>query len=240
MSTQKRRINLLVRERSLGYRSGFAAVGLCLAAGAGYVASSSQSISGPMSGLWSQHSKAASEVMVLVQSEPKVELVTERKVEPIAVTPSNLGTQVGNRLGSVQGVVGVEPNASGSQLKVVLDSDTFFNLGTASLQERSLQAIREVALLLRETFSASDIEIEGHTDSSPVIKQRRLYPSNWELSAARAASMLHVFEEVGFLKDRLKLIALGDSRPLDEKNIGTAKDRRIVLRVVPHEAGGGR
>jgi chemotaxis protein MotB len=95
--------------------------------------------------------------------------------------------------------------------------------------------------VLRGIAARSGIEIQGHTDDSPVIKQRKIYPSNWELSTARAASLVRAFEDAGFLKSNLKVVGFGDSRPMvpnrtpDGKVIeeNLVKNRRIVLRVLP-------
>ena len=141
-----------------------------------------------------------------------------------------------SRLSVIPGVEKFQSSSSGGELSVEFKSDQFFKIGTATLEERSISAIRDVALLLKETFAGSWIEIEGHTDDSPVVKQRRLFPSNWELSGARAASLLHVFENAGFQKDHLKVAGYGDSRPVGGSQAG---NRRIVVRVIhPNEEGG--
>jgi chemotaxis protein MotB len=141
-----------------------------------------------------------------------------------------------SRLSRIPGVEKFQSSSSSGELAVELKSDDFFKIGTATLEDRSITAIREVALLLKETFASSWIEIEGHTDDSPVVKQRRFFPSNWELSAARAASLLHVFEEAGFQKHHLKVAGYGDSRPVGGSQAG---NRRIVVRVIhPNEEGG--
>jgi chemotaxis protein MotB len=143
---------------------------------------------------------------------------------------------VTSRLSRLPGVEGLQSNGSNGEFSVEFKSDEFFRIGTATLEERSISAIREVALLLKETFASSLIEIEGHTDDSPVVKQRKFFPSNWELSAARAASLLHVFEQAGFRKNQLKVAGYGDSRPVSESQAG---NRRIIVRVIrPNEEGG--
>jgi chemotaxis protein MotB len=145
------------------------------------------------------------------------------------------------RMKQIPGVVALEKEKSTNAFQVVLESDAFFRTGTASLEQRSELTARKIASLLRAFLARTVVEIQGHTDDSPVVRQRNLYRSNWELSVARAASMLHVFEEAGFVKEKLKVVGYGDSRPLvpNRTRSGAAieenlsKNRRIVLRVIP-------
>ena len=81
------------------------------------------------------------------------------------------------------------------------------------------------------------IFVEGHTDDSPISSER--YPSNWELSAARASLVVRMLENKGFRKDRLSPQGFADSRPIlpnrDEagKPIpdNQAQNRRVVIRI---------
>jgi outer membrane protein OmpA-like peptidoglycan-associated protein len=146
-------------------------------------------------------------------------------------------TEVSSRVLGMPGVGRLLEAGAKGILALELRSDDFFQVGTANLQENSLSSVRDLAVLLRETFAEARIEIEAHTDESPVVKQRKFFPSNWELSAARAASLLHVFERAGFRKERLKIVAFGDSRPVASD--GPA-NRRLVVRVsYPDQGEGG-
>jgi flagellar motor protein MotB len=145
------------------------------------------------------------------------------------------------RMRRIPGVVALEREKHSDALQVVLESDAFFRTGTASLEQKSELTARKIASMLRGFLSRTVVEIQGHTDDSPVVRQRNLYRSNWELSLARAASMLHVFEEAGFVKTKLKVVGYGDSRPLVPNRTRTgvaieenlSKNRRIVLRILP-------
>lgn len=85
------------------------------------------------------------------------------------------------------------------------------------------------------------IIVEGHTDSRPVLGG--VFPSNWELSGARASRVVRIFLDHGYTPKKLTAIAYGDTRPLVEakKADGTwddealSKNRRVVLRILePH------
>lgn len=85
------------------------------------------------------------------------------------------------------------------------------------------------------------IIVEGHTDSRPVLGG--IFPSNWELSGARASRVVRIFLENGYTPKKLTAIAYGDTRPLVDakKTDGSwddealSKNRRVVLRILePH------
>ncbi len=144
----------------------------------------------------------------------------------------------------IQGIEKLEREEGSSALRVTLSSDQLFMIGSAKLDEKSQPVLKEIVELLKTAPEKTVIEVEGHTDDSPVVHQRRIYGSNWELSAARAASLVHVFEEQGFTKGMMKVIGYGDSRPLlpNRSVNGEAilsnlvKNRRIVLRIYQEEA----
>ena len=127
----------------------------------------------------------------------------------------------------------------GNEFSIILQSDRFFNLGTATLNADSLAFMGQIADFIRNKFNGVHLEIEGHTDESPVLKRKKLFRSNWELSLARAAAVLHVFEESGIPKTNLKIAGFGDSRPLvpnrNERGEmipeNLIRNRRIILRV---------
>jgi chemotaxis protein MotB len=93
-----------------------------------------------------------------------------------------------------------------------------------------------------EEYSKYRIMVEGHTDSQPLVSGE--FPSNWELSSARAASVLRLFVDRGFNPDRMMAIGFADSRPArpdrtpagewDEQ--GLEANRRVLIRLLHPEA----
>ena len=127
----------------------------------------------------------------------------------------------------------------GKDLSIILQSDRFFELGSATLSEGASEVMSQIAGKVRSLGIGMKLEIEGHTDDSPVLKRKKVFHSNWELSLARAAAVLHVFESSGFPKSHLKVAGFGDSRPLvpnrnDKGEMipeNLIRNRRIILRV---------
>ena len=106
-----------------------------------------------------------------------------------------------------------------------------FAPGSAALTEEGIALLNELAaLLLEQPFILS---VEGHTDSIPIDTAR--YPSNWELSSARAAIVTRSLIGQGIAPDRLRAIGYGDTRPLADNRTpeGRSTNRRVsfVLQI---------
>src|ERR1700674_3186829 len=86
----------------------------------------------------------------------------------------------------------------------------FFAPADASIRDDALPLLDALAAALRE--SATQVRVEGHTDSLPISTAR--YPSNWELSAARAATVLSHLVEVGVPASRLSVAGFAGERPV--------------------------
>jgi chemotaxis protein MotB len=115
------------------------------------------------------------------------------------------------------------------KLSIAIRSDILFASGSA---EPSV-AVRPVILQLGQVLRGFpvDIRVEGHTDNVPV--GRNTFPSNWELSAARAASVVHLLIAGGVEPRRLSAVGLGEHRPVVPNSTpdGRNANRRVVLLV---------
>jgi chemotaxis protein MotB len=89
-----------------------------------------------------------------------------------------------------------------------------------------------------KTVNDKSIRIEGHTDNKPImgpLTQR--YPTNWELSAARAITVSRYLEKQGIAPGLLSASAFGEFKPVADNTTpeGRAKNRRIEIVLVPKE-----
>lgn len=113
----------------------------------------------------------------------------------------------------------------------------FFASGSSSLLPRAQSLVTNIADVLVESGQGYRIVVEGHTDDLPI--RSRLFPSNWELSASRASTVVRLLEDKGFSRQHLSPIGFADTQPLvpnvNEQGIGLeknrAENRRIVIRV---------
>jgi len=119
---------------------------------------------------------------------------------------------------------------------ITLQNDVLFPSGSAELTGTARRALDEIAGALRE-YPQRLIAIEGHTDSVP-LRPGRAYPTNWELSAARAASAVRFLAgHDGIAPERLHVIGYGKYRPVSDNDSATGRkrNRRIEIRLLPEE-----
>jgi chemotaxis protein MotB len=109
----------------------------------------------------------------------------------------------------------------------VLDSAVLFDSGHSELKKEALPALEKIAANLKE--SQNDIVVEGHTDVVPIHHGK--YESNYELSMARAYSVVRFFIEHGIAPQRLSGAGYGEYKPVADNNTpeGRAKNRRIEI-----------
>ncbi|MBL8446043.1 MAG: flagellar motor protein MotD [Zoogloeaceae bacterium] len=123
------------------------------------------------------------------------------------------------------GQVSVTEGALG--ISVEINANVLFATGEAALGGQAIPSLQAVAgVVAGGTFP---IVIEGHTDDTPISTYR--FPSNWELSAARASSVVRLFAESGVSPSRLTASGYGDQRPVAENlsEQGRARNRRVTL-----------
>jgi len=99
-----------------------------------------------------------------------------------------------------------------------------------SLDPGAQGLLARLAGLLRE--QPNPVRVEGHTDSRPINSFR--FPSNWELSAARAASVVHLFIREEIAPERLVMVGYGEHRPKVDNDgpAGHNANRRVVLMIL--------
>ena len=125
---------------------------------------------------------------------------------------------------------------------LVLDFDagTFFDAGSAKLKDEFLPALAKMAETLKSPrYSAFQIEVDGHTDDTPVSTPQ--FPSNWELSAARATAVVRKLIEDGVAPTRLSAAGFADTRPKVANRdvngnplpINEAINRRVSVHIFP-------
>lgn len=120
-------------------------------------------------------------------------------------------------------------------LIITLAADSFFEEGSAEL---NIDETRDTLLRLSTFFTDSGLtgkyfRVEGHTDNTP-LKDTSLYPSNWELSAARAANVLHYLADFGVDENRFSIAGYADTRPKFSNDTpeGRAYNRRVDIIIL--------
>lgn len=126
------------------------------------------------------------------------------------------------------GKVRVTQTARG--VTVEINASVLFDEGDAGLTGNARETLGTVAALLKDDSHA--IEVEGHTDTTPIANAA--FPSNWELSAVRASSVVRLFIENGVQENRLAAVGRGANRPIasNDDPIGRARNRRVAVTIL--------
>ncbi len=125
----------------------------------------------------------------------------------------------------------VEVAVHPGEVTLAISDRILFDRGSAVLTQEGLVLLRDLAEVLEDQPYL--LSVEGHTDNTPIKTAR--YPSNWELSSARAAVVTRKLVEQGVASDRVRAIGYGATRPLADNDSpeGRARNRRVsfVLQV---------
>jgi len=125
------------------------------------------------------------------------------------------------------------------KLKLTFVDKILFNSGSATINIKGKDALLQIAESLRnQTQNYNTIRVEGHTDNIPIAEGpiKKIFPSNWELSAARAISVVRFLAlEGGIDPIRLCISAYSYYRPVDTNDTpeGRMQNRRIEIILTP-------
>jgi chemotaxis protein MotB len=119
-------------------------------------------------------------------------------------------------------------------LVITVVGDLVFDSGKAKVRQEAMPLLDKVARVLSENVSEFNVGIEGHTDDQPIAHSG--WKSNWELSSARALSVLHyLVQEKGISPNRLSAIGYGEFQPVasNDTKEGRQLNRRVEIVVLP-------
>ena len=112
-------------------------------------------------------------------------------------------------------------------IELEMNSELLFLSGEAALSKRAVPVLKKIAEVIKPLPNA--INVEGHTDNLPIDTVE--FPSNWDLSSARATSVVLEFVKEGIQPSRLSAIGYGEFHPLadNRQEAGRFKNRRVAL-----------
>ena len=124
------------------------------------------------------------------------------------------------------------------KLKVNMLDEILFDSGKTTIKPQGIEVLKKVGNVLLNVKERV-ISVEGHTDNVPIgIGLEKRYPTNWELSAARASNVVrYLHEKIGIDPWLLSATGYGEYQPVASNDIedGRAKNRRIEIVLVPRE-----
>lgn len=119
-------------------------------------------------------------------------------------------------------------------LVITVVGDLLFDSGKAAIRREAYPVLNKVGLFLKDNVPNLNVGIEGHTDNQPI--QHSGWKSNWELSTARALSVLHyLVNDEGISPKRLSAIGYGEYRPVasNDTREGKQLNRRVEIVIMP-------
>jgi chemotaxis protein MotB len=131
---------------------------------------------------------------------------------------------------------GVRVSPRGAAVVVAMADRVLFCSGEAAVRASAREELARLGAVLREQFPGRPVSVEGHCDSVPPSRTSCRYPTNWELSAARAVAVARILSEEGGLPPEfVSAAAFGDTRPVADNSTaeGRAKNRRVEIVVQP-------
>ena len=152
---------------------------------------------------------------------PKSERSYEREMKQIAQTVSQ----------SVQPLIKkglIKVTQHKLWVEIEMNSKILFPSADSELEEEAFPALKALAAVLKTL--PNSIDVEGHTDNVPINND--LFPSNWELSAARSASVVHLFTSYGVNPRRLSSIGYAEFRPIANNTTAQGRLRNRRVKVV--------
>jgi chemotaxis protein MotB len=153
----------------------------------------------------------------------------EEKKRQLREKMRNMARDILEALGPLikEGKVSVTEGLKG--VTVEINASVLFAVGDARLQPSAVKALRAVAEVLAQT--EFPVTVEGHTDPTPIKTAQ--FPSNWELSGARAASVVRLFIDSGVGPQRLTATGYGEQRPIASNDTPDerARNRRVTILI---------
>lgn len=115
-------------------------------------------------------------------------------------------------------------------LEVEINSSILFSSGSATLSEQASQILTSLTEVFKD--SRNPLYVSGYTDNLPISTVK--YPSNWELSSARAASVVRLMAENGIDPSRMGAIGFGEFRSVTDNSTpeNRQKNRRVIIRIM--------
>lgn len=181
--------------------------------------------------------RSSSDIQLLSPEEQKLKALVDRRTARLGEQQRRIQERMkkiaGNLNQAMAPMVGQgQVNIVQTRRGVVLDisASALFRAGEAALQPGSIEVLKQVASVVGKEEYA--IEVEGHTDDIPISTLQ--FPSNWELSSARASSVARMLIDNGVAEKRLTVVGLASNQPLVPNNSpeNRARNRRVTITIV--------
>ncbi|MEO8009406.1 MAG: OmpA family protein, partial [Betaproteobacteria bacterium] len=216
------------RDSLAGKESSFAEVSRNLEA----TASERQRLSAEVQSLQEQVSKLGAKAAALDAATKQVELEKQAKIDELKHTYDNLLNEMKTEVAKGE----ITISQLRDKLTVNVLDEILFDSGSTQIKPRGLAVLKRVGAILNKVKDKT-IVIEGHTDNVQISRElAKKYPTNWELSTARATSVVRYLQDESKLDpERLSAAGYGLYHPVDTNDTpeGKQRNRRIEIKLIP-------
>jgi chemotaxis protein MotB len=176
---------------------------------------------------------AATPAHTAIEPLPLANLVQRKRIEAIKRERerlTSLARELSRTLAPLVKAGKVRVTQNGRGVSVEINASALFDSGDATLTGEAKDTLRTVAGLLKNDTHL--VQVEGHTDNVPITNA--LFPSNWELSAVRASSVVRLFIDSGVAAGRLTAVGNGENVPVASNGdaAGRARNRRVAVTIL--------
>ncbi|MDJ0807721.1 MAG: OmpA family protein [Gammaproteobacteria bacterium] len=165
--------------------------------------------------------------------ESRLQIEMLREVEYETQRRNEIYAQFVERLQSMIDAGQLSVNIRNGRIVIELPNNVLFDSGRAELNQEGREALTQVANILIQ-FQDRRFQVEGHTDNNPISSA--VYPSNWELSTARALAVVHLLIDANVDPTHLSAAGFGEYQPKVENETpeGRQLNRRIEIVMLPN------
>jgi len=166
-------------------------------------------------------------------SDSRAQMATLKNIEAETKRRNEIYAQFVDRLKTMIDGGQLTVSIEQGRIAINLPNNVLFKSGSANLNSEGSEALTQIAAVLSQ-FSDRRFQIEGHTDNNPISSAR--FPSNWELSTARALAVVHLLSGLGVSAENISAAGFGEFHPRasNDSEEGRQLNRRIEIIMQPN------
>ena len=128
---------------------------------------------------------------------------------------------------------GATVSERGNEVIITVGNEILFSSGSATLTPKAKRSLKQIVNAINNRYPDDAIRIVGHTDNQPIVRTRKKWSDNWELSGARALSVLREIVNAGIPESRIHFAGFGEHQPIAGNNqrSGRSQNRRVEIIV---------
>ncbi len=188
------------------------------------------SLAGCAVSFYSRYPRDKARIQELSDQLTEMQKLKAQETDELKQALAQLQKKLKGEIDSKQITLGMEERG----LVITFVDEVLFDSGKAVIKPGAYDVLNRVAEILKDKVADKNIGVEGHTDNQPI--RHSGWKSNWELSTARATSVLHyLVDNCGIAPERLQATGYGEYRPVASNltKEGKQKNRRVEVIILP-------